>query len=706
MRCLRNRATRLLRLSRLDQHGLCLKQHMIRCGQMNASEADRIRDTFDRIVDGLQQGRHAQAESLAQQILRDHPDEPNILRVSGIALMRQGKYQEASDHLAASVRLSPEVASGHEQYGLVLAVLERLDEAEASLRTALRLDPNSESVLSKLSRLQAMQGKDKESQETRERVIQLDPDRQIMQEAMQLQADGKHVEARRLMKKVLRKTPNNVNALNLMGGICLAQEAFSDAEAFLRKAVGLAPDFAVAWSTLSISLKEQGNFEEAVEALEKALSVEPRNVDWHSNLGNLLLAWGKEERALASFQKALALKPDHASALLSKGHVLKTMGDLDNAISAYRASAKARPDLGEIYWSLANLKTFRFDPDEAELMQAQIESGKLTEESELNFCYSLGKYFEDLKDYSKAFEYYTRGGAIKRKSVRFDPVEFAAQTDKVIEVFTPEFFAERASFGHPDPAPILIVGLPRSGSTLIEQILSSHSQVDGTAELLDLMTLAYQTGHNRFDNLRFPETLLNIYADSIEDLGKEYIKRTLHHRQGAAYFTDKMPNNFPHIGFLHLILPNAKVIDARRHPLDSCFGTFKQLFAKGQPFSYDLFDLGLYYKSYIRLMEHWDQVLPGKVLRVQYEDNVADIEKQARRMIDFCGLEWEDQVLRFYETERAVKTASSEQVRQPIYNKSVNSWKRYETELAELILVLEDVLEKLPGHLERPKIPS
>ncbi|MBT8078868.1 MAG: sulfotransferase [Gammaproteobacteria bacterium] len=673
---------------------------------MNTSEADRIRDTFDKIVGCLQQGQAARAESLAGEALQDHPQEPNILRLSGIALIRQGKFQEAAKHLAASVKISPEVASGHEQYGLVLAVLNRLDEAEKSLRTALTLDPDSQGALSKLSRLQAMQGKAEESKNTQERMMQLSPEWQKMREAMKLQADDKHDEARRLVKKVLRESPDNVNALNVMGGICLAQEAFNDAEAFLRQAVALAPDFAVAWSVLSISLKEQGKFEEAVEALEKALSLEPRNVDWHSNLGNLLLAWGKEERALASFERALALKPDHASALLSKGHVLKTMGDLDSAIGAYRASAKVRPDLGEIYWSLANLKTFRFKPDEVEFMRAQLESGKLTDDSRLNFCYSLGKHFEDRKDYATAFEYYTQGGAIKRKLVKFDPVEFGAQADKIIEVFTPAFFEERATFGYSDPAPIFIVGLPRSGSTLIEQILCSHSQVDGTAELADLMTLAHQTTLNRFDNRRFPESLLDINADNIEHLGKQYIERTSHHRQGAPCFTDKMPNNFPYIGFLHLLLPNAKVIDARRHPLDSCFGTFKQLFAKGQPFSYDLFDLGLYYKSYIRLMEHWDRVLPGKVLRVQYEDNVADIETQARRMIDHCGLEWEGQVLRFYETERAVKTASSEQVRQPIYSQSVNSWKRYETELAELILVLEEVLEKLPEHLERPKIPA
>lgn len=673
---------------------------------MDSSEANRLRDTFDKIVGCIQQGKPVEAEALAQRILGDHPNDPNLLLVLGVALMRQGKFEEALKYLSNSVKNAPELAGGHEQYGLALASVGRLDEAEESLQTALKLDPNNKTVHLKLTRLQTMQGNDEESKKTRDRMFELNPHWQQLQEAKKLQVEGKHDEARQTVKQILREDPDDVNALTSMAGICLAQDVFNDAEAFLRKAVELAPDFAVAWSALSVSLKEQGHFEEAVEALEKAMSLEPENAEWYSSLGNLLLAWGKEERALVAFDKALSIRPDSASALLSKGHVLKTMGDLDDAIGAYRASAKVRPDLGEIYWSLANLKTFRFDPDEVEFMQTQLDSGELTDESELHFCYSLGKYFEDKKHYPEAFEYYTRGGAIKRKNVIFDPVEYVAQADKIIETFTPEFFEERASFGYSDPAPILIVGLPRSGSTLIEQILSSHSQVDGTAELSDLMFLGNKTGQNRFDKLRFPESLVDIDTDSIEDLGKEYIERTFHHRQGAPYFTDKMPNNFPYIGFLHLILPNAKVIDARRHPLDSCFGTFKQLFAKGQPFSYDLFELGQYYKSYIRLMEHWDQVLPGKVLRVQYEDNVADQEHQARRMIEYCGLKWEDQVLRFYETERAVKTASSEQVRQPIYNKSVNSWKRYETELAELILILEDVLVKLPDHLERPKIPA
>jgi len=673
---------------------------------MDSTVANQLRDTFDRIVDCIQSGKPAEAEALALQILADHPDDPNILRVLGVALMRQGKFDEALGHLSLSVEIAPELAGGHEQYGLALVAAGRLDEAEESLLTASKLDPNSSTVHSKLARLLAMQGRDEESRKLHGRVLELNPHEQKMQDAKKLHVDGKHDEARNLVKSVLREDPDNVDALNLMGGIRIAQGAHNDAEAFFRRAVVIAPDFAVAWSNLGASLREQGNFEEAVEALERALSLEPGNVEWHSYLGTMLLVWGKEERALASFEAALAIQPELAGALHSKGHVLKTMGKQDDAIRAYRAAASARPELGEIYWSLANLKTFGFEPEEVEFMQSQLDSAELTDESRLHFHYSLGKHFEDQEDYPKAFEHYTQGGDIKRANVSYDPVEFDVQTDKIIETFTPEFFEERASFGYSDPAPILIVGLPRSGSTLIEQILSSHSQVDGTAELSDLMTLAYQTKLNRFDNLTYPASLMDMDADSVEDIGKEYIDGTFHHRKGAPFFCDKMPNNFSHIGFLHLILPNAKVIDARRHPLDSCFGTFKQLFAKGQPFSYDFFDLGQYYNCYIRLMEHWDHVLPGKVLRVQYEDNVADLENQARRMIEYCGLEWEDQVLRFYETERSVKTASSEQVRQPIYSKSVNSWKRYETELAELTQILEDVLEKLPDNLERPKMPS
>jgi tetratricopeptide (TPR) repeat protein len=655
---------------------------------MVSSLENYLQDKFGRILECVQQGNPSEAESIAREVLKEYPNDPNILRLSGVALMRQGKYEEASTQLSTAVAIAPDLSESHEQYGLALAALGRFDEAGAALEKAKELDPKSASIHTKLARLSLMQGKQEEADASRERAFSLKPRLKKLQEATKHQAAGEHEEAQKLVKGVLRADPDDINALNLMGEICLTLKRYNDAEAFLRKAVKLAPDFAVAWAVLGAALKEQAKFEEAVDACEHALQLNPENAEWHCNKGNYLMGWGKEEHALGAFDAALAINSAHPGALLSKGHVLKTMGEQEEAIRAYRASAKARPELGQVYWSLANLKTFR------------------EVESQFHFNYALGKAYEDQGKYEEAFEYYMRGGALKRKNIKYDPVELVHQTNKMIEIFTEDFFAERADFGYADSAPILIVGLPRSGSTLIEQILSSHSKVDGTAELNNLLLLGYQTSLNRFDSLKYPSSIINLDKSNIAALGKDYIDGTMHHRKGAPYFTDKMPNNFPHIGFLHLILPNAKVIDARRHPLDSCFGTFKQLFAKGQAFSYDLYDLGQYYNCYIRLMEHWDKVLPGKVLKVNYEDNVANLEPQARRMIEHCGLDWEDQVLRFYDSDRAVKTASSEQVRQPIYSKSVNTWKRYETQLADLIVMLEDVLERLPDHIERPRIPT
>jgi len=673
---------------------------------MVSAVEDYLQDKLGRILDYIQQGKPSEAESLAREVLKEYPNDPDILRISSVALMRQGKYEEASTQLSTAVAIAPDLAENQEQFGMVLATLGRFDEAEAALQKAKELDPKSASIHTKLARLNLMQGKQEEAEASRERAFKLKPRLKKLQEATKHQAAGEHDDAQKLVKGVLRAHPDDINALNLMGEICLALKRYNDAEAFLRKAVKLAPDFAVAWAVLGAALKEQSKFEEAVDACEQALQLNPENAEWHCNKGNYLTAWGKEEHAMHAFDAALAINSEHPGALLSKGHVLKTMGEQEEAIRAYRASAKARPELGQVYWSLANLKTFRFEQEEIDLMKSQLASGELEVESQFHFNYALGKAYEDQGQYEEAFEYYTRGGALKRKNIKYDPVELVHQTDKMIEIFTEDFFAERADFGYADSAPILIVGLPRSGSTLIEQILSSHSKVDGTAELNNLLTLGFQTSLNRFDSLKYPASIINLDEKNIAALGKDYIDGTMHHRKGAPYFTDKMPNNFPHIGFLNLILPNAKVIDARRHPLDSCFGTFKQLFAKGQSFSYDLYDLGQYYNCYIRLMEHWDKVLPGKVLKVNYEDNVANLEPQARRMIEHCGLDWEDQVLRFYDSDRAVKTASSEQVRQPIYSKSVNTWKRYESQLADLIVMLEDVLEKLPDHIERPRIPS
>lgn len=669
---------------------------------MQASEAQAVKRQFEQMVQAIQQGRPGQAEALARQTLKTFPNEPNILRVLGVALMRQGKVAEAEKPLETSVKIAPELAAGHEQYGTVLATLGRFEEAERSLIQSLKLNPKAKTVYSKLARVQAMQGRSEDAQKSYARMFELNPRWQKLQDAMDHQGKGENEQAHKIVKEVLRDEPDNVNALHVMGGLLNVDKAHNDAEAVLRRAVELAPDFAVAWSTLAVSLKEQSKYAEAVDCMEKAISLDPMNPEWHHNLGNIYLTSGNEEKALGAFRETLKIRPRHPGALLSLGHVLKTLGDQTEAIEAYRKCADVKPELGEIFWSMANLKTFRFEPDEVALMERQVDSGQIEDESEVNFCYALGKSYEDAKDYDRAFEYYKRGADKKRMMVHYDPVEFTCAVDAIMETMTPELFKKLKGVGLQDPAPILVVGLTRSGSTLIEQILSSHSKVDGTAELPDLQRVAISSGINRSDGLKYPASVMDTPEEIFAELGRDYIESTRRHRQGAEFFTDKMPNNFSHIGFLHLILPNAKVIDARRHPLDSCFGTFKQLFARGQHFSYDLFDLAEYYKNYVRLMDYWDEVLPGKVLRVQYEDVVNDMEGQARRMIAHCGLEWEEQIERFYETERAVKTASSEQVRQPIYKGSLDTWKNYEHHLGDLIEQLEPVLQSMPPHLTRP----
>jgi len=328
-------------------------------------------------------------------------------------------------------------------------------------------------------------------------------------------------------------------------------------------------------------------------------------------------------------------------------------------------------------------------------MKAQLENDDLDKESEVNFLFALAKATEDRGDFDRAWQYYEQGNAERRMMEYYDPVRTEVMNDKLIDVFNKEFLTEKSGQGHADSAPIFVIGLPRSGSTLIEQILASHSQVEGTSELPYVAHSTASLNLNRADGVNYPEAVRELGPDNLKSLGQEYLRAAQMHRtEGAAHFIDKMPNNFPAVGFIHLVLPNAKIIDARRHPMDSCLSCFRQLFAKGQPFTYDLTDIGEYFLEYQRLMDHWHEALPGRVLTVQYEELVQDFETQVRRLLDYCELPWEDSCVRFFETDRPVRTASSEQVRQPVHSKSVNFWRNFEDKLDELITVIEPVRDR------------
>ncbi|MEM0954870.1 MAG: sulfotransferase [Pseudomonadota bacterium] len=672
-----------------------------------AQETFAPQQAFQQAASLIQAGSYASADQVLTAALAVHPNDPNLLRMQGISLARQKRLEEAEEKLTHVIRLAPEHAAAHEDLADVQLSLRQLEPALASLKRAAKHAREPARIEQRLAQLLSLAGRKNEAQGILETSLDNDPRRKLMAEAMELVSQGRHKDAEAIYRDILHKDPNDVDALRLLGVSRVRREQFDEGAACFRRAVELAPDFWKAWINLGAALSEQQKFEEAEDAFLKALQLQPNSVQIMERLGVNALKASELDKCIEWLDRSLQIAPDYFPSLLCMGHALKTRGQQEDAVAAYRRCAKAKPSFGEAYWSLANLKTFRFDDAEVAAMEEQLAAvtDAANDEdaaSEIAFSFTLGKAYEDRKEYAKAFDYYYRGNSKKRFLVNYDLIEYQDNNDRIIEVFSREFFAEREGWGHDDGSPILILGLPRSGSTLLEQILASHSQVEGTAELHYLLRAATHSGMNRSDGIKYPQVMHELKAHHVRGIGEEYIENTLKHRSGSPYFTDKMPNNFTGIGFLHTILPNAKVIDARRHPLDSCLGTFKQLFASGQVFSYDLYDLAHYYSQYMRMIDHWNDVLPGKVLTCHYEDTVADLETQAKAIASHCGLPWEEEMLSFHENTRAVRTASSEQVRQPIYSSSVALWRRYEDQLEELIEYLEPVLMRLP-EADRPE---
>jgi len=463
----------------------------------------------------------------------------------------------------------------------------------------------------------------------------------------------------------------------------------------------VAPGFGQAWADLCGMQLEEEKFEDVIENAKKLIKVKPRSAEGYIWLAAGTAASGNHIDAAEFYGQALEISPNHVGAMCGKGNAYRTAGDQDAAIAAYRSGIKADPYHAEAYWSLANLKTFRFEDQEVDDMLALVDDERVSTEGKVQLNNALGLEFDGRKEYDRAFEFIDRGNRLRREQEFYDRVVNEETTDMLIETFTPQFIEDNTGHGNSDPAPILIVGLPRSGSTLLEQILSSHSKVDGTHELSDFNRTIRSEPKLSAPPARYPSSVANIGEDDFKRLGSEYIERTRRHRGDRPLFTDKNPNNFLHVGLLHLILPNAKVINARRHPLDSCFGSYKQLFARGQPFTYDLVELAEYYLQYQLLMDHWHEVMPGKVLDVQYEEVVQDLEGQVRRILEYCRLDWEESAVRFHESSRSVRSASSEQVRQPLYSSAVNHWRHYEAHLGALIETLEPLLMRLP-EADRP----
>jgi tetratricopeptide (TPR) repeat protein len=506
--------------------------------------------------------------------------------------------------------------------------------------------------------------------------------------ATSLFAEGEIYQAEALVRRFLQEHGDHIEGMRLLAQIGMKLDVLDDAEFLLESVLILCEDYHAARYDYAQVLSRRHKFVRALEEVRKLLVSEPQNRAFRIVEANAHVGLGDHERALQVFRELLVDAPQKEDLLLSIAHAQKTMGRQAEAVAAYRGAAAARPSFGDAYWSLANLKTYRFTDGELEEMRAQERDPGVASVDRYHLCFALGKALEDREEYAESFQYYQRGNALKHAEIRYRPELMERNTLLQKSVCTASFFASRQGVGCPTTDPIFIVGLPRAGSTLIEQILASHSQVEGTMELSEIPRLAAQlTGREMsHEQPRYPQVLAELTPARLRELGEKYLADTRIYRSaGKTCFVDKMPNNFRHLGLIHLILPNARIIDARREPMACCFSNFKQLFAHGQEFTYSLSDIARYYRTYVELMQHWDDVLPpGRVLRMQHEEVVDDLEGSVRRLLEYCGLPFEPACLEFWKTERSVRTASSEQVRRPIFKEGLDQWRKFEPWLGEL----------------------
>ncbi len=510
---------------------------------------------------------------------------------------------------------------------------------------------------------------------------------------------GRLPEAESLLRQHLLKSPDDVAALRMLAEVAMRLRRFGPAEELLRHALAVAPGHEACRHNLARALHELDRNAEALEEIDRLLVDEPGNAACQNLKANILARTGDHAGAAAVFGRVLDEFPGNPRIWVAYGDSLKAAGRAEESIAAYRRAGSLAPGFGEAWWSLANLKTFRYSRDDIDLMQRALAVPGSGSDDRMHFHFALGKAHEDEGRYSDSFQHYAAGNGIRRAALRYRADATSAYVGRTSALFNSDFLRQRGDWGCASSGPIFIVGLPRSGSTLVEQILASHSAVEGTMELPDVIAIARSLADPSTTRQPpyYPEVLATLTRDQVDALGERYIRQT-HARRGSGLprFVDKMPNNWMHVGFIHMMLPNARIIDVRRHPMSCCFSAFKQHFARGQVYTYDLDDIGRYYADYTCLMSHFDAVLPGRIHRVLYEELVEDTETVIRRLLDHCGLPFEERCLEFYDSDRAVSTASSEQVRRPIYRDSLEQWKHYEQWLGPLRHALGPALLHYP----------
>lgn len=642
----------------------------------------------------------ALAAEQAAEILNAVPNHPPALLLQAQACRRGGDAAGAAALLETLCVQQPRWAAAHLEYGLALGRAGRGDLALAPLRRAVELKPDHAEAWRALGDHLNVIGDAEGADAAYARSIHASVrDPRLMQAALAL-CENRLAPAETLLREHLMQHPTDVAAIRMLAEVAARLKRYGDAETLLQRCLELAPGFLAARQNLALVLHRLYRPEAALREVNHLLAADPTSPQCRNLKAAVLSRIGDYDESIALYRQILDEYPGQPGVWMSYGHGLKTRGDEPDAIRAYRECVVLRPAFGEAWWSLANLKTFRFTPADVEIMRAQLSAGGLKPEDRFHLHFALGKALEDAGEHEASFRHYADGNRLRRAAIHYDADENTAQVQRSKAVLTREFFLSREGSGVPAADPIFIVGLPRSGSTLLEQILASHSQVEGTMELPDIIGMVRELGgrKRREDESRYPGILATLSLDDLRDLGARYLAQTrIQRKTGKPYFIDKMPNNFAHTGLIQLILPNAKIIDARRHPLGCCFSGFKQHFARGQKFTYDLVEIGRYYRDYVELMAHYDEVLPGRVCRVYYEDVVADLEGQVQRVLAHCGLPFEPACLEFHRTERAVRTASSQQVRTPLYRDGVEQWRKYDAWLGPLKEALGPVLEAYPA---------
>ncbi|MDE0489144.1 MAG: sulfotransferase [Gammaproteobacteria bacterium] len=630
--------------------------------------------------------QYDEALSDLYDILRDEPENTDALYMSAVCRRYRREFDSALAQIARLKALAPENGRAHQEEGHAYRDMGRPDHALRAYAQACRFNPALVASWRGQLNILARSGRLREAAQVKAQIDHLEQLPRPLVIVLDLMSQGKLLKAEDLCRRFLRKVPHHVEAMRLLADIGIRFGVLADAEFLLESAHEFEPNNVRVHMDYIQALRKRQKFEKALEQARLLLETSPGNPQFQSIYAIECMQTGDYDEALGLFDKVLEKIPGDPVTLTSKGHALKTHGQYDEAVASYRAALETQPRHGEAWYSLSNLKVYSFSDRELERMHAQVRGDELSHADRVHLNFALGKAYEDREDFEASFRFYEQGNGSKKAASRYDADKMTEELRAQQRVCTAGVLSRGVDAGHFAGDPVFVVGLPRAGSTLLEQILSSHSRVDGTLELPNVLSLAQQLRRRGRSGPEpdYPDILAELSDDELRQFGQQYIDDTRIHRQSAPFFVDKMPNNFRHIGLIHLMLPNAKIIDARRHPMACGFSGYKQLFAEGQQFTYDLADLGQYYRDYVELMDHWDAELPGKVLCVQYEDVVSDLETQVRRILDHCGLEFEPGCLSFYRTDRAVRTPSSEQVRQPIFKAGLDYWRNYESWLDPL----------------------